>query len=228
MFIRYSDAAISVSQTLKDFYANNYGKQVSYIPNGINITECNDLDLLDKFGLKRKEYILYVGRLIPTKGSATLLDAYKRLKTDLKLVIVGDSCYTDSFVIELKKKAEGTNTVFLGYQYGEALNQLYANCRLFIFPSQIEGLPIVLLEALSFGIPVIFSDIPEDMEIAKEVAIPFKNADPDDLYGKMKEFLANPDSGERLAEKAKRHIAENYNWDKITEQTEAVYYSILK
>ena len=225
IFIKYSDAAISVSKTLKDFYMGKYGREVVYIPNGISIKECENADFLKKFGLEKNGYILYVGRLIPTKGSGLLIEAYKKLKTDLKLVIVGGSSHTDGYELELRKNADG-KIIFLGYQYGEALNQLYANCKLFVFPSQIEGLPIVLLEALSFGVPVIFSDIPEDMEIAGGIATPFKNGDINDLYRKINEFLHDPNNGERLAKEAKEYVAKNYNWDMVVKQTEAVYNSI--
>ena len=166
-----------------------------------------------------------MGRLIPTKGCDILIDAYKRLNTDLKLVIVGGSCHTDRYESELKNRAN-SNTLFLGYQYGEVLHQLFGNCKLFIFPSEFEGLPVVLLEALSFGSPVIFSDIPQNLEVAKDFAIPFKTGKTDDLYEKMREFLMHPEDSEKLAEHAKKHIEENFNWDRIVEQTETVYRSI--
>lgn len=225
--MKYADAVISVSKTLAKYYMDTYERETVPIPNGINIIECKEDDLLQSFKLEKMKYILFVGRLIPTKGCDFLIEAYKKLKTDLKLVIVGGSSHSDHYELELKNRAN-SNTVFLGYQYGDALNQLYANCKLFVFPSEIEGLPIVLLEALSFGKPVIYSDIPENMEVAEGIAIPFKNTNIDDLSEKIKSFLINPSHGERIADEAKERIAKYFNWDIIIEQTETVYNSILR
>ncbi|RJQ18376.1 MAG: glycosyltransferase [Nitrospiraceae bacterium] len=224
--MKYSDAIVSVSRTLKQYYKETYGRDIVYIPNGVEIIEVVNDDVLKKFGLTMKGYILFVGRLIPTKGCDFLIEAYNSLKTDLKLVIVGGSSHTDEYELKLKGMAN-ENVMFAGYQYGENLWQLYAHCKLFVFPSEIEGLPIVLLEALSFGVPVVFSDIPENMEVAQGIAISFKNTDVNDLSVKIQDFLTDPSEGEELAVKARGVIEKKYNWDSIVDQTEVLYNSIL-
>jgi len=226
-FVLFPNKRVAVSKTLKKYYRNKYNCDATYIPNGIDIQSVNGSSSLGKLGLAKNEYFLFVGRIIPTKGCDTLVEAYMKVNTDKKLVFAGGSSYSDEYFERLRQKAN-KQTIFLGYRYGEELTQLYANAYCFVMPSEIEGLAITLLEAMSFEKCVIYSDIPENAEAADGVGIPFRNKDIDDLAEKMRFALANPELCQELGIKARERVKKEYNWDNIVSQTEEVYYSLFR
>ncbi|MGB9720417.1 MAG: glycosyltransferase family 4 protein [bacterium] len=232
------NARIAVSKTLKNYYQEKYKCDVYYIPNGVYIPEVNGLSHKRKFVingeeivLERESYFLYVGRILPTKGVNILIDAWniieKKLNTEEKLVICGGSSYTDKYVEKLKKLSNKT-VLWMDYRYGEELAWIYCNAYCCIIPSEIEGLALTLLEAMSYGKCVIYSDIPENSEAAEGVGIPFHNRNPDDLAKKILLAINNPSLLKELGEKARERIEAEYNWTDIVSKTEKVYESILK
>jgi len=226
IFITAPHKCTAVSRTLSDYYAQRYGRTAQYIPNGVTIQKPVGPEHLAQFGLEKNSYILFVGRLLATKGPKLLIDAYKKVQPDLKLVIAGGSSHTPKYERMLQKEAGG-RILFVGYQYGDTLKALYSNCRLFVFPSYIEGLPLVLLEALSFQRPVLFSDIPENLEIADGLGIPFKCGSVDDLAAKLERALSNPDQLESVRAAASEKLRTEYNWDRVAGQYLKVYAEAL-
>jgi len=222
IYIKYPNKCTAVSKTLANYYFNKYGREVFYIPNGIKLQQSVSSTYIEQFGLRAGEYILFVGRLIPTKGAKLLIDAYKRIGLDIKLVVVGGSSHTNKFEMNIKKE-KNENILFLGYQYGEVLKSLYSNCKIFVFPSQIEGLPIVLLEALSYLKPVVFSDIPENMEVANGIGVPFKSGDSNDLAEKLDYTIKNTNELDYFKSKIEIKLREEYNWDIITDKYVNLY-----
>lgn len=227
VFVRFPDVCTGVSNDVSNFYHDKYGRRVKHIPNGIDLREKESSDYIEKFGLEKDKYVLWVGRLIPTKGAHLLIEAFRKINPELKLAIVGGSSHSDPYAESLKALAD-EKIVFTGYQYGNVLNSLYDHCRLFVFPSQIEGLPIVLLEALSALKPVIFSDIPENLEVAKGIGIKFKNGDANDLAEKLKYALDNPGDLEALQSKILEKLRMEYNWDSIVDKYVDVYNDVVK
>lgn len=226
-FVLFPNKRITVSKTLKKYYEKKYKCEATYIPNGIDVASVNGNSALNKLGLTKNEYLLFVGRIIPTKGCDTLIEAFNQVKTNKKLVFAGGSSYSDEYFESLKNKAN-KRTIFLGYRYGEELAQLYANAFCFVMPSEIEGLAITLLEAMSYEKCVIYSDIPENVEAAEGVGISFRNKDVDDLAQKINFALENPSYCKELGLKARERVKKEYNWDKIVTQTEEVYYSLFR
>ncbi|OPX18430.1 hypothetical protein BXT86_01130 [candidate division WOR-3 bacterium 4484_100] len=226
-FILFPHCRIAVSRTLKRYYEDRYQCRVVYIPNGINILEENGDDTLMHFGLSKNGYFLFVGRIIPTKGCDTLIEAFKLVKTTKKLVLVGGSSYTDSYFNDLKKRAD-PRVLFLGYRFGRELSQLYANAYCFVMPSEIEGLAITLLEAMAYRQCVIYSDIPENCEVAQGVGIPFRNRDIHSLAEKLTIALENPAMLKELGKKAQDRIKEEYDWDSIVTKTEQIYRGLFR
>ena len=226
IFIATPHKCTAVSKTLRDYYAATYGRTADYVPNGVTLQEPVGPEPIRRFSLEKDSYILFVGRLLATKGPKLLIDAYRKVRPGLKLVIVGGSSHTDSFEQTLRQEA-GDGVVFLGYQYGEPLNALYSNCRLFVFPSYIEGLPLVLLEALSFQRPVLFSDIPENREIADGLGVSFKCGSVDDLAEKLKLALSDANPFQSLLPAIRERLAGEYNWDRVVGQYLKVYEAAL-
>jgi len=226
VFIATPCKCTAVSKTLCDHYARTYDKTAAYIPNGVTVQEPSGPEPIKQFGLDKDGYILFVGRLLATKGPKLLIDAYKKVKPNLKLVIVGGSSHTDKYEKMLREEAS-PDVLFVGYQFGECLKALYSNCRLFVFPSSIEGLPLVLLEALSFQRPVLFSDIPENREIADGLGVSFKSGSVDDLAEKLKYVLSDANAFEPLLPAIPAKLSHEYNWDRVVRQYVKVYQDVL-
>ncbi len=225
-FVQFPHKRIAVSKTLKKYYEEKYLCEVIYIPNGVEIKRVRDLSAITNLGLSGDDYLLFVGRIIPTKGCHTLISAFKKIKTDKKLVIVGGSSYSDEFFMKLKKSVHA-NTIFLGYRYGHELEALYSHAYCCIVPSEVEGLAIALLEAMSYGNCVIYSDIPENIEAAHGFGIKFRNKDSDDLADKMQRALDNASHCKEIGIKARQMVQKEYDWDDIVLRTESVYHSLF-
>jgi glycosyltransferase involved in cell wall biosynthesis len=226
IFISTPCKCTAVSRTLTAYYVRRYGKAVEFIPNGVTLQEPAGPEHLKQFGLDKDGYILFVGRLLATKGPQLLIDAYKKVRPNLKLVIAGGSSHTDRYEKMLKKEAS-EDIIFVGFQYGECLRALYSNCRLFVFPSYIEGLPLVLLEALSFLRPVVFSDIPENLEIADGLGVPFQCGSVDDLAGKLRDALSNTDRLAALRPATLERLSREFNWDRVADQYLQAYQEVM-
>lgn len=224
--LTFAHKTITVSKTLKAYAMERYGKDAVYIPNGVLTPERKEVETITEFGLTKNEYILMVSRLIPHKGAHTLIDAYKQTNTSKKLVIVGDSSYTDEYVKELKAMAaDDDRIVFTGYQSGETLEQLFSNAYLYVQPSESEGLSIAVLEAASYGNAVLASDIPANAEIVKGRGFLFENKNVDDLLEQLTMLLVTPKRVATSGEQLTAMVKQQYNWETITDETEKVYQS---
>ena len=221
----FADQIITVSQTLRHYVKDRYHKMATYIPNGAPQIEVNkNTNLIKQWGLENKNYILTVSRLVKHKGVHHLIEAYKKIKTDKKLVVVGSSAFTDEYVSHLHELAAGNeNIIFTGQQTGETLEQLYSNAYTFVQPSESEGLSIALLEALQYELAVLSSDIPENKEVVRDVGFMFKNKSVADLKRKLSFLLDNPDYVENLGKRGREYVQTEYNWDKITKETSNLY-----
>ena len=228
---RHACVVIAVSKQIKSLLYENYGSVAAYIPNGVNLPEKVYSGItLSKFGLESERYFLAVGRLVPEKGFHNLLAAYVKLDTDWKLVIVGDSDHKDKYSLNLKKRAQQRDGVVMtGFQKWESLSELYSNAGLFVLPSYHEGLPIVALEAMSYNLPILLSDIPANKEVAlSEETFPVGNVEA--LSQKLQSYIENPSilSSLQISEKKKRRLETEFNWDVIAQKTANLYQSIAK
>lgn len=218
------DKTITVSKTLTKFAKDKHGCESAYIPNGVAKPADYPVDKIRQFGLAGGDYIVAVSRLVRHKGLQHLIKAYKNIKTGKKLVIVGGGAYTDDYVQELKEQADGNpNIIFTGNQSGRTLIELFAHASVFVQPSESEGLSIALLEAMSFGLPIVASDIPENKELVEDVGLLFNSKDPKDLAAKLKYCLKQPELMRSLGRLARKRAAKNYNWDNIVDNIFEVY-----
>jgi glycosyltransferase involved in cell wall biosynthesis len=222
------DRTIAISRSLTDFALRKYGKICQYIPNGVQKTRYAKPELIKKlWDLEKGSYILTVSRLVRHKGIHYLIKAYQGLNTKKKLVIVGDSAYTDDYVNEIRQMAYGNpDIIFTGNQSGQVLNELLSNAFVFVQPSESEGLSIALLEAMAFGLATVVSDIPENKEAVEQSGVTFKNKDANDLKKELEYLLKRPATIKRLGEAAKKRAIETYDWENITKETIKVYNTI--
>ncbi len=228
--VKYADEVIVLSRAAHDYFKETYGRDTVIIHNGIEKSEKRKANLITKeFGLTSNEYIGIISRLTAEKGIHYLIDAYKGIKTDKKLVIVGDTSDTDDYVEFLKEKAgDNENIIFTGFQSGEVLEELYSNAYIMTLPSDLEGMSMSLLEALSYGNAVLCSDIPENTAVAEDRAVYFKKSDVDDLKNKLENLLSDSKAVENLRAGVDKFILSRYNWKDIAVKTCDLYKTIAK
>ena len=219
-----ADKIITISKELTQYVPNQYHKDSIYIPNGANISEKIPVQEIRRWGLENGNYIVSIGRLVRHKGVHYLIKAYKKLKTDKKLVIVGDGAYTDDYVSDLHALAEGNdNIIFTGNQTGRVLAELYSNAYLFVQPSESEGLSISLLEAMAFKTPCLVSDIRANLEALGQAGFVFSDKNVEDLYAKMQAALDNPEAVAAKAAEGYERVKKEFNWQDIAVKVSQVY-----
>ena len=223
--VKYADEIIVLSKGVQNYFKDNYGRKTHFIPNGVNRPEVQEANLItEKYGLTKDSYILFLGRLVPEKGIRYLIEAFKDVKTDKKLVIAGGSSDTDSFMKELKQLARGDDRIiFTGFVQGQMLDELYSNAFIYTLPSDLEGMPLSLLEAMSYGNCCLVSDIPECAEVVEDKALIFRRSDVEDLQKKLQDACDCPEKVMELKKWAADFICEKYNWEDVVEETMKLY-----
>jgi glycosyltransferase involved in cell wall biosynthesis len=228
----FAHKTIAVSNTLKIDLEKRHSCDVTYIPNGTDVVTAQPSrsSILQKFGLEVKKFILFVGRITKEKNIHLLIRAFKRIDADIRLVIVGGT--TDIPLEFLEREAQGdSRIVFTGPIYGNHLATLYSNAYLFVLPSILEGLPVVLLEAMSHKVPVLVSDIPANIEVISsgngEVGFSFASGNEGDLTRVLRSLLNDANRLQDAAERAHLLIKQRYHWDTIAEETLELYQQLV-
>ena len=223
--VKYADEIIVLSKNVQNYFMNTYNRRTWYIPNGVNIPKVTNANLItEKYSLTKNSYILFLGRLVPEKGIRYLIEAYKNVKSNKKLVIAGGSSDTVSFMEELKKLAKDDDRIiFTGFVQGQMLDELYSNAYIYTLPSDLEGMPLSLLEAMSYGNCCLVSDIPECADVVEDKALLFKKADINDLKMKLQDACNNPEKVLDMKRNVANFICKKYNWDNVVEKTLKLY-----
>lgn len=223
--VKYADEIIVLSKGVQDYFKKVYGRETNFIPNGVNRPKLRAAEQIsEKFGLSKDSYILFLGRLVPEKGIRYLIEAFKQVKTDKKLVIAGGSSDTDSFERELKDLAKNDERIiFTGFVQGSLLDELYSNAYIYTLRSDLEGMPLSLLEAMSYGNCCLVSDIPECTEVVEDKALIFKKSDVSDLWEKLQDACNHPENVMELKKEAADFICKKYDWDDVVEKTRELY-----
>lgn len=227
--MRFSDARIAISKVLSNIVMHLYQRDSVVIPNGVVSPALpHAITSLDQFGLEPQKYVVLVGRLVAEKRHLDLIAAFNRAALPgWKLAIVGASDHPDAYVLDVLDQAKrSANIVCTGLQTGNALRELYGHAGIFVLPSSHEGLPIALLEALSYGLPVLASDIAANLEVGLDKGHYFPLGDVAMLAQKLKEFSALPRSPEVIDER-RAWVSERFNWKNIAQKTMAVYQGVI-
>lgn len=223
--VAYAHEIIVLSKAVQDYFRETYGRETRLIPNGVTRPRTVAADQIrQKFGLEGQDYILFLGRLVPEKGLRYLIEAFRQVNTGKKLVIAGGSSDTDSFLQEIHAlAADDDRILFTGFVQGQLLGELYSNAYVYTLPSDLEGMPLSLLEAMSYGNCCLVSDIPECADVVENRAMVFRRGDVSDLKEKLQEACDDPAAVMRYKEYAADFICEKYNWDSVVEQTVQLY-----
>ena len=236
----FADDVIVISNVIKNLIARKYGrtKNVHLIYNGVSKPEiCDYPEYFEELGIEKGKYILGMCRFVPEKNLHHLVEAFvkwKKLHTDLtdstdlassvndiKLVLAGDTDFEDSYSLGLKEMARKNGVVLTGFIKGRKLHSLLTNCRCYCLPSSHEGLPIALLEAMSYGVKVVVSDIPANLEVGLPKEDYFHCGDVDELADKLGKIIEQP----------LQHIdydMNKYDWEKIADEVAAIYRKYQK
>lgn len=235
MTCRVPDATIAVSKSIGELAKIKYKSNSIVIPNGADVKHTSSTKHISQWGLKDRNYIVSVGRLIKHKGIHYLIEAFKkledtsRLPNNFKLVIVGEGFHTDDYVKYLKTISTGReNIIFTGKQTGEALRELFSHAYLFVQPSEAEGLSISLLEAMGYGLAPLVSDIKENLEPIGDCGFSFKSRNVEDLKDRLAYLLNKPNEIRSAGMCAKGRIVSEYGWDSITEKILDTYKKTLE
>ena len=215
MAVRMADEIIVLSHDMEVYFLKEYRREPT-VRQAQLITE--------KYGLTKDSYILALSRLAPEKGIRYLIDAYKKIDTDKKLIIAGGSSDTEEFVDEMKERAaDDDRIIFTGFVDGQELEELYSNPYMYVLASDIEGMPLSLLEAMSYGNCVLTSNIPECAEVIEDKGVTFARGSTHDLQKKMQMLLDSPETVEKLRNSSKDFILSKYSWDEVIDKTLELY-----
>ena len=229
---RVPHTTIVVSRALAEHYATRLGREAVYIPNGMPEGTVRSLGPIgDRLELGGRDYILFVGRLVPEKASDLLVRAFRNVPGDARLVIVGSSGFTDVYAESVRQLAAlDSRVIVAGPVFGDELADLYSNASAFVLPSSLEGLPITLLEAIAHRAPVIVSDIAPHLEVVGEDGPGHRvvrQGDPDALTTALTAALADRQAEAAGAVALFAHVNAQYNWEAITSATEQVYSRVM-
>lgn len=220
----FADEVIVISDVIRNLIKQKYNRtsHVHLIYNGVSQPEiCDYPEYFNELGIEKGKYILGMCRFVPEKNLHHLVEAFTKIKNrdgaeDIKLVLAGDTDFEDDYSRNLKEMARKNGVVLTGFIKGKKLHSLLTNCRAYCLPSSHEGLPIALLEAMSYGVKVIVSDIPANKEVGLPESDYFPVGNVDALEEKLKAVIGQP----------LQHIdydMKKYDWEKIADQIKDVY-----
>ena len=223
--MRFADEVIVLSCGVQEYFRDTYGRETVLIPNGVTRPENREAEeITEAYGLKKDDYILFLGRLVPEKGITYLIDAFKAVQTSKKLVIAGGSSDTEAFARELKEQAAGDERIlFTGFVQGRILEELYSNAYIYTLPSDLEGMPLSLLEAMSYGNCCVTSDIEECAAVTEDYGLTFPGGDVRKLAEVLQSLCDSPETVARFKSRSAEFITAKYSWDDVTKKTLELY-----
>jgi glycosyltransferase involved in cell wall biosynthesis len=225
---RVPNITVTDSREVQKYYKSRFGRDSVFIPYGAETPEPVGTEFLEKFGLSPREYFLFVGRLVPENCAHVLIEAFSRIKTDKKLVIVGSASYSGEYIESLEKSAD-PRVIFTGYLFGEGYHQLSRNAYVFVVPTEVGGTHPVILEAMGSGNCVLVNNHPPNLEVIADAGVSFDGqAGADDLSKKMVELLDDPETVEEYRLKARLRVKQEYSWDSIVDKYEELCYKVHK
>lgn len=223
--VKHASEIVVLSQRVQDYFWDTYGRKTRLIPNGVTRPQLRPAqEITRRFGLEKDGYILFLGRLVPEKGLRYLVEAFRQVHTDKRLVIAGGASDTDEFVAQLQDMARGDGRIiFTGFVQGRTLDEMFSNAYLYVLPSDLEGMPLSLLEAMSYGCCCLVSDIPECMEVVEDKALYFHQRDIAHLRDMLQQACDHPETVQAYGRQAADFICDKYSWDAVTRQTLELY-----
>ncbi len=225
MAAKHADEVIVLSKNVQDYFWEKYHRKTHYISNGIMRQQKHAPEEITKlYGLKGNDYILTLCRIVPEKGLHYLLEAFKQIDTDCKVVIAGGFSNAAEYMEQIKKMAaEDDRVILTDFVHDQVLTELCSNAKIFCLPSDVEGMSVSLLEAMSYGNCCLVSDIMENLEVVEDKAVHFKKSSVPDLKNKIEMLLGDEAMIQRYKDEASDFICRKYNWDRVVGETMKLY-----
>lgn len=225
MAAKYADDVIVLSKNVQEYFRENYGRETVFIPNGVNRPILRKADMIrSQYGLEKDSYILFLARIVPEKGLHYLIEAYQQVETDKQLVIAGGVSHSREYMEQIHAMAAKDSRILMtDFVQGQVLEELCSNAYLFVLPSDVEGMAVSLLEAMSYGNCCLVSDIKENTEVVETHAVTFRKGDISDLREKLKELLSDAEQVAKIKSESADFICGKYHWDSVVEETMSLY-----
>ncbi|MCC6485603.1 MAG: DUF1972 domain-containing protein [Armatimonadetes bacterium] len=222
--VKLADIVIADSREVQRYYRSHYNADTTYIAYGADVPEQRPgTETLEKYGLKDREYFLFVGRLVPENCAHHLVEAFEHLQTDKKCVIVGDAPYAEEYKAHLKLTSN-PNVVFTGYVFGDGYRELSSHAYVHCLTSEVGGTHPALVEAMAFGNCVVVNDIPTNLETIGEAGLSYSGkAGADSLRNVLQWTLEHHEEVQSLREKARARVLSEYSWEVITQRYEELF-----
>lgn len=225
MAAKHADALIVLSRNVQEYFRETYGRETLYIPNGIDRPKKAEVSLIrEKFGLEKDGYILFLARIVPEKGLHYLIEAFYHVETEKKLVIAGGVSHSQEYMDKIMAMVEkDERIIWTDFVQGRMLEELCSNAYLYVLPSDVEGMAMTLLEAMSYGNCCLVSDIAENLEVVEDCAVSFQKGNVGELGEKLTELIAHPEQVEYYKERSADYICKKYDWEDVAAQTILAY-----
>lgn len=222
----FATEIITDARVIQDYYLTEYGAASTMIAYGADIERQTNSQAIEKFNLEPQRYILYVSRLEPENNAAMVIEAFKNVRTDFHLVIVGDAPYAEEYKAHLKRLADGdSRIIFTGFVFGAGYKTLQQNAYAYIHATEVGGTHPALIEAMGYGNCILTYNTPENVEVTNEAGLIYN--DTNDLTVKVQKILDDENLVEQFRIKAQEHIRKEYNWDSVTDKYEQLFKKMI-
>ena len=218
------------SYVVQEYYRDTYNSEPPYIPYGSDVEILPPGEILAQYGLEKNQYILFVGRLVPENYAHHLVEAFHGLDTDMKCVIVGDSAYSQEYIVSLKASAKNDpRIIFTGYVFGKGYQELGSNAAIFVETSGVGGTHPALIEAMAFGNCTVVYNTPENLETIADSGFSYDGQiGADSLRDMLQHLLSNHDLATEYAARAQQRAEQYYNWETVTDAYERLFYQVCQ
>ncbi len=207
---------------IQNYYSKKFKKSSVFIPYGAPTKRAGTKEILNKYAVEPRKYILYVSRLEPENNAHVVIKAFENVKTEMNLVIVGDAPYSTRYIQDLKK-TQDPRIIFTGYVFGDGYKEFQSNAYCYIQATEVGGTHPALLEAMGYGNCVLANNVPEHREVLRGGGLYYQKNDEKDLQRQLQYLVDHPTIVAEYREKAVARIEEAYTWDKITDEYEKLF-----
>ena len=218
---------VTDARTIQQYYLDEYGCSSVFIPYGASLLRESSTEIHQSLGIEPGRYLLYVSRLEPENNAHLVIEAYRRSRLELPLVLVGDAPYARRYIQRLRELARDTRVLLPGAIYGQGYRELISHCTCFLQGADVGGTHPALLEAMGVGALAIVNENPENLEVAGGCALFCNFRECDNLSQLMRLAVKSPEQGEPLRQKARERVRQHYSWDSVTDQYEALFNELV-
>jgi glycosyltransferase involved in cell wall biosynthesis len=226
---RLPHAIVADARVIQDYYRRTYGKASTMIPYGATVGRVDSREALDRFGVRPQEYLLYVSRLEPENNVHQVIQAFRQIRTEKKLVLVGDAPYSSQYKQQLYDLAkDDARIIFTGYVFGQGYKEFQSHAYAYIMAMEVGGTHPSLVEAMGFGNCVIVNGTPENIEVVGNAALIYQKNHLEDLITKIERTLADPAMVRAYQQQAQERVQQLYSWEAVTQAYENLFLGLIR